>query len=267
MVLVESIADYRIVRSLRADGGPGLVVAERPSRVHFDDDLVAVKVFDGGHDDDARRSFVKGLQVAAGISAPQMMPLLDAGQDGHLLFYAMPLCRRGSLGAPVGPLTEADIVEAVIDAAEAAHALHEAGHAHQAIKPHNILLRPRGAWLSDFGLARSLDETQTVTRAPSIETLEFLDPEVVNGDVRPSRATDVWSLGATLHFTLCGVGLYGELPGQPVAMMRRFLASSPAVSASVPARYRAVIETAFAADRRRRFSTAKAFADALRSVG
>ena len=58
-------------------------------------------------------------------------------------------------------------------------------------------------------------------------SVEFLDPELLAG-ARPSRRTEVWALGATVHRALAGTGLYGELPdAQPLLAIRRVLSSQP----------------------------------------
>jgi len=105
-------------------------------------------------------------------------------------------------------------------AALAVHALHEAGLAHGDVKPGNVMLHEGGGKLSDLGLA---PET----------SVEFLDPGLLLGEP-PSRSTDIWALGATLHRALSGAGLYGELPeGQPLLAIRRVQSSRPELHPSL----------------------------------
>ena len=89
-------------------------------------------------------------------------------------------------------------------APRATHALHEAGIAHRDIKPANVLLYPGGAKLADLGLSHVL--------RPGV-TIGYLDPCLIRGD-RPSRASDIFSLGATLHYAVAGEGLYGAVAGE-----------------------------------------------------
>jgi hypothetical protein len=57
--------------------------------------------------------------------------------------------------------------------------------------------------------------------------VEFLDPALLRGE-RPSRATEVFSLGATLHRALTGTGLYGELPdAEPLLAIRKVMNTQP----------------------------------------
>jgi len=117
----------------------------------------------------------------------------------------------GSLAHPAEPVTEQVALTAVAHAARATHALHEAGIAHGDIKPGNILLHAEGGKLADLGLSRALTPGLTVTGLGSRTSVEFIDPAVMRGD-SPSRASDVYSLGATLHWALSGASLFGMLP-------------------------------------------------------
>ena len=59
----------------------------------------------------------------------------------------------------------------------------------------------------------------------------YVDPCLLRGD-DPSRASDVFSLGATMHYALAGEGLYGRLPADdPVMAMRRVASHPPVISA------------------------------------
>jgi hypothetical protein len=66
-------------------------------------------------------------------------------------------------------------------------------------------------------------------------SVEYLDPALLRGE-RPSRATEVFALGATLHRALTGTGLYGELPdGEPLAAIRRVMSTEPVIAAGLTA--------------------------------
>ena len=148
------------------------------------------------------------------------------------------------------------------DAALAAHALHERGIAHRDIKPANILLADDGGRLSDLGLSQLLTPGMVVTGLGQIG-LEFTDPAIMLG-ASASRASDIWSLGASLHFAMTGVGVYGDLPSaEPLMLVRSILASTPAVSPGVPPAAAELIRRASTADLRRAPKTAAEVADRI----
>jgi serine/threonine protein kinase len=125
------------------------------------------------------------------------------------------------------------VLRAVTHAADALDALHEAGLAHGDVKPANILLTDEGGKLSDLGLARFLNPGVTLTGMAGAASVEYLDPALLQGE-RPSRATEVYALGATLHRALTGRGLYGELPdGDPLLAIRRVMRTQPTLAAGL----------------------------------
>ena len=130
--------------------------------------------------------------------------MYDAVLEDNFL-YAMEYFPLGSLAAPARPLTRDDVLRAVEHAARAVHALHEAGLAHGDVKPGNVMLHEDGGKLSDLGLARVFNAGAALTGMAPETSVEFLDPSLLLGEP-PSRATDIWALGATLHRALSGTG-------------------------------------------------------------
>ena len=73
-----------------------------------------------------------------------------------------------------------------------------------------------------------------------------MDPALLAGDV-PSRATDIWSLGACLHVALTGQGVYGDIPdAQPLLAIRAALSTPPALSENLNRDERALIASCLA---------------------
>jgi hypothetical protein len=72
-----------------------------------------------------------------------------------------------------------------------------------------------------------------MTGMASAASVEYLDPALLQGE-RPSRATEVFALGATLNRALSGMGLYGELPdSEPLLAIRRVMSAAPHVADSL----------------------------------
>jgi len=254
------IADYRFVRTLGAGNHGVFYLAHRPERLHIDAEFVAVKVLSGSNSQDTFRRATRELAAFAAVRSPFLVTLYDAGQQGDDLYYSMEYLPEGSLADATGALRPAQVLIAVADAARAADALHEAGIAHNDIKPGNIMLRDGHAKLSDLGLSQLLTPGLTITGIGSTGSVEYLDPAIIRGEV-PGRATDIFALGATLHRALTGTGLYGDLPtNNTMLAMRRVLSHDPQISPNLPAGVRALISSAIDQDPAARPATAGEFA-------
>jgi eukaryotic-like serine/threonine-protein kinase len=240
------LADFRVVRVI-GDGNHGrFYLARPPDRLGIDDEYVAVKVFAGQYSEEAFRRGTRELRAFAAVDSPYLARIYDAVLEDNFL-YAMEYFPLGSLAAPARPLTRDEVLRAVEHAARAAHDLHEAGLAHGDIKPANVMLHEQGAKLSDLGLARVFATGAALTGMAPETSIEFLDPGLLRGDP-PSRASDIWALGATLHRALSGTGLYGELPeGQPLLAIRRVQSSAPTISPALARREADVVAACFAA--------------------
>ena len=262
----EGIADYRFVRFLGAGNHGVFYLAYRPERLQVDAEFVAVKVLSSSNSQDTFRRASRELAAFAAVRSPYLVTLYDAGQQGDELYYSMEYLPAGSLADAMGSLPPGQVFGAVADAARAADALHEAGLAHNDIKPGNVLLHDGHAKLSDLGLSQLLAPGLTITGMGSAGSVEFLDPAVIRGEM-PGRATDIFSLGATLHRALTGTGLYGDLPaGNTMLAMRRVLSHDPEISPSLPADVRAVIASATGPDPAARPATAGELAERIEAL-
>ena len=128
------------------------------------------------------------------------------------------------------PISPVEALRAVACAARAAHDLHEAGIVHRDINPDNVLLADDGGRLADLGLAQVLQPGVAVTGIGRVESVEYIDPVVLGGG-QPSRLTDVYGIGMTLHRAISGEGMFGQIAAdQPMMAMRAVLSRSPSPS-------------------------------------
>jgi serine/threonine protein kinase len=263
---IEEIADYRFVRWLGVGNHGNFYLAETPARLQLDVELVVVKVLDGATSNDGFRRATRELRVFASIESPYLVTLFDAGQDGNSFFYAMEYFPMGSLASPSRPVDRREALHAVVDAARAAHALHEVGVAHRDIKPDNIELHGGGAKLSDLGMAQLLTPGLTVTGMGPIDSVEFIDPDLIRGG-RASRATDIWSLGVVTHRALTGRGVYGDLPSDdPLLALRRVLVATPVLDPSLSTAEAELVSSCLAPDPGDRPATAEDVAKRLEEL-
>lgn len=257
----QMLADFRVVRVLGEGNHGKFYLARPPARLGLSAEFVAVKVFAGHCSEDAYRRGVRELRAFAAVDSPYLVTVYDAVLQDNFL-YAMEYFPLGSLAVPARPLERHEVLRAVEHAARAVHALHEAGLVHGDIKPGNVMLHADGAKLSDLGLARVFTSGAALTGMAPETSMEFVDPALLRGD-SPSRASDIWGLGATLHRALSGVGLYGEMPErQPLLAIRRVQSTLPVIDESLGAPEALVVQSCLAAGPER-LPTAEALAERL----
>jgi serine/threonine protein kinase len=259
------IADYELVRLLGEGNHGRYYLARPPARLGLAEEFVALKVFGDRVGEQAYDRGVRELRAFAAVRSEHLVRVFDAVLEDSFV-YAMEFFPLGSLGAPSRPLARAEVVNALEHAARATHALHEAGLAHADIKPANILLAETSdgvaGRLSDLGLARVLTPGTTLTGMGKASSVEFTDPDLLAG-ARPSRRTEVWALGATIHRALSGSGLYGELPdSQPLLAIRKVLSGRPQLSPALSPRETELVQGCLA-EGDNRLTTAAEVADRL----
>ena len=263
---MDRIGDYVFLRELGRGAHSQVYLARTPPRLGLAADTVAVKVMTltGSEGFDA---VVGELSLVAALRSPQLVPLYDVGMDAGVVFYAMRHEPAGSLAAPARKLTRGDRLLAIARAARGAHEMHEAGVAHRGIGPTNILLDQAGPVLAEPAVGHLLTHGHTLSGlGAGADRLEFVDPEIMRG--RPAgRASDIWSLGVTLHLVLTGHGLFPALvSADPFTAVRIYLRSQPEPGQDLADRERAVLVTALHPDPTRRYRTAGEFADAVEEV-
>ncbi len=139
--------------------------------------------------------FQREARAAALVSHPNLVTVFDTGIDDEGPFLVMEYVDAPSLAD-----TSVDVDPATVGAeiAAALAALHAAGIIHRDVKPANILMSAAGAQLTDFGIARSIDETAGLTQAGmTFATPAYAAPEVLAHGAH-SESSDVYSLAAIL---------------------------------------------------------------------
>ena len=174
---------------------------------------VALKVItaDRAGDPEFRERFTRESRMAAAIDHPNVVPVYAAGEDRGALYIVMRFVPGRDLHALIkddGPLPAPRAAAIVAQVAAALDVAHAAGLVHRDVKPANVLLAAGSgdhAYLSDFGLTRTLDPLEPLTDSGSwIGTVDFASPEQLAGERVDSRS-DVYSLGCVLYAALTGV--------------------------------------------------------------
>jgi hypothetical protein len=205
MTTPQSIGRYRIDGEL-GRGGMGVVYRaidpelERP---------VAVKLILLPPDaspalrDELEKRFRREAKAAAKIRHPGVVAIHDVGITSEGLFLVMELVEGGSLADRLhrGQFPDrATSLDLVARSADALAAAHRAGLVHRDVKPANIMMAPDGrVLLTDFGVARSLDEVSELTRTGMVVgSPAYMAPEQLQGAAVDGRA-DLFSLGVVLY--------------------------------------------------------------------
>jgi eukaryotic-like serine/threonine-protein kinase len=258
--------DYLLVRRLGEGSHGRSFLAEPPLRLGVSDEYVVVKVLHREVNEDDFTRATQHLAAVASVMSPYLARPLDVLRVDRAMGVVTEHVAGGSLDAPAKPIARRDVMQAVADAALGAHALHEAGIAHANITPSNILLGTRCAKLADASLLGVLDPGRTTAGTRAGDSVDLTDPSILLG-ARASRASDVWSLGATLHRLLTGQSLFGVVPdvGETEALRHVIVAPARLGGSLSPAEARVIAECV-AEDPVERPLTAEALATRLRSL-
>jgi TolB-like protein/tetratricopeptide (TPR) repeat protein/tRNA A-37 threonylcarbamoyl transferase component Bud32 len=226
------------------------------------------------------RRFHREITIAAQLQHPNILPLLDSGDEpGGFLWFAMPYVEGESLRSRIVREHQLPLPVALQIARDVAAALeyaHQRGVIHRDVKPENILLSADGhTLLADFGVARDAinfadtsAERRITETGVSVGTLEYMSPEQTAGQRDVDGRTDVYSLGCVLYEMLAGEPPFTG--ATPQALVARRLVERPlplrAVRDRIPASVERAVEVALARTPADRFGSAREFAEALESA-
>src|SRR6266581_4922014 len=156
--------------------------------------------------------FQREVLLAARLSHPHIVPLFEADEADELLFYVMEYAEGESLKdriAREGPLPTDEAIRIAAEVGDALQYAHESGVIHRDIKPGNILLSRGHAMVTDFGIAklieeRASDRASLTGGGMAVGTAEYMSPEQASGTARVDARSDVYALAAVLYEMLAG---------------------------------------------------------------
>ncbi|GHF48019.1 hypothetical protein FHX82_001366 [Amycolatopsis bartoniae] len=165
----------------------------------------------------ARKRSAREARIAARLQHRHAITVFDVADDDGMPVLVMEYLPSQSLAEVLnarGPLPPAEVARIGSQAAHALAAAHEAGIVHRDVKPGNILLGEDGtAKITDFGISRAADDGTLTGSGAFAGTPAFLAPEAARGE-KPTAASDVFSLGATLYAIVEGRFPYGDSENQ-----------------------------------------------------
>ncbi|MFE3001709.1 protein kinase [Nocardia sp. NPDC059246] len=221
------------------------------------DRTVAVKLLTCELEENRERFFREQRAMGRLTGHPNIVGVLEVGEtDTARPYLVMPYHPQGSLDARIrrdGPLSVEDVLRLGVKIAGALETAHRAEVLHRDVKPANILLTDYGPALTDFGIAHLAGSFRTATGAVT-GSPAFTAPEVLGGD-SPSRASDVYGLGATLFCALTGHAAFERRSGEQVVAQFLRITTQPVPDLrerGIPDDVCALIEAAMSRDARER---------------
>ena len=233
---------------------------------------VAIKVLreDVGVSVGAER-FLREIGIAARLSHPHIVPLIDSGEaEGHL-YYVSPFVPGGSLRDLMKREKQLILDEAIRITTEVGNGLdyaHRNGFVHRDVKPENILFADGHALLADFGIAHvTTDEAgEPLTKdGIALGTPEYMSPEQASGGNDIGISTDIYALGCVVYEMLAG---HPPFQGPTVlSTMARHITEKlkplRSVRPEVPSGVEVAVARALAKSASHRFSSVSEFTNAL----
>ena len=216
----------------------------------------------------ARQRFLREARSAARINHEHVVAIHGVDEFKGLPYLVMQYVAGGSLEQRLDFGPPPDLPELPRIGKETALGLaaaHEKGLIHRDVKPANILLEEGTGRvkLTDFGLARGLDDASVTQGGVIAGTPLYMAPEQACGEPLDHRA-DLFSLGSVLYTLCTGRPPFG--PGAPLAVLRRVAEEAPPapeVGARCPPWLAAVITKLHAREPGQRFGSAAEMAEVL----
>ena len=267
MVISEGqlLGNYRLLERLGAGGFAEVYLGEH---LHLHT-KAAIKVLHSRLDAEAIENFRVEAQKIAHLAHPHIVRVLDFGVADSTPFLVMDYASHGTLRQkhPSGTtLPLATIITYTTQIAAALQYIHQQRLIHCDVKPANMLIgQDEQILLSDFGIATTAHNTTSLVQLSPKGTAPYMAPEQLNG--KPHIASDQYALGIVVYEWLSGSrpfnGSMLELYSQHQTKIPPPL--YPAIPGVSPAMEQVVMK-ALAKSPQERFSSIRAFADALQQA-
>ncbi|MEW1842510.1 ABC transporter substrate-binding protein [Nonomuraea angiospora] len=254
-----SVGSYKVTGFLGEGGQGSVYLGVSPSG-----EQVAIKLLHARFADDeqAVRRFRREAEAARRVAEFCTARVLEVGAVDDQPFIVGEYVDGPSLQHQVtkeGPVQGPALMRLAITTATALVAIHGSGVVHRDFKPSNVLLGPDGPRVIDFGIARALDISQSLTTG-IVGTPAFMAPEQFLGEASP--ASDVFAWAGTMIFAATGRGAFGFGP-LPVVMHR--ILNLDADLNGVPPELAPLLWACLAKDARRRPTAEQLMRDLIRA--
>ncbi len=198
---------FRILRHI-AEGGMGTVYEAEDLKLG---DRIALKTIrsDIVADPRAIERFKREISLGKKVTHPNVCRIYDLGVDrwdngSEFLFLTMQFLSGETLAARIkrGPLPKEEALPLIEDMTAALSAAHQAEVIHRDFKSGNVMLVKGSertcAIVTDFGLARHVQDNQSISHAGMVGTVSYMAPEQIRGE-ELTPATDIYALGVVMY--------------------------------------------------------------------
>ena len=216
LVAGDSVGPYRVEGVLGVGGMGRVYRATAPGG-----EAVALKLVkaDLARDTVFRKRFDREARIAQRVSHPNLVPVLDTGEENGIPYLTQRFIQGGTLGDQIeklGPLSIETALRGVSEVAGALDALHANDLIHRDVKPANILVDEQGvSYITDFGLAKDTQGSLLTRPGQAVGSLDYMAPEQIRGE-EVTAATDVYALGCVMCECLSGAPPFADRQGMRV---------------------------------------------------
>lgn len=204
-------------------------------------------------------------KAAGRLSHPNIVTIYEVGQEGDRFFIAMEFLEGQTLRDALqsgGPLSIKTATDYMLQLCSALSYAHANGVIHRDIKPENAQVLPGGhIKLTDFGIARLMEEPSITQDGQVFGTPSYMSPEQVSGKSLDPRS-DIFSLGVVLYEMVAGQKPFtGD---SVVTITYNIMHMEPPAPPGAPPYIAGIVRKAMAKEPDMRYSTVDAMADDLR---
>jgi serine/threonine protein kinase len=208
---------YRLIKRLGSGAFSEVWKAEDTKAGNL---TVAIKIYapDKGMDEDGIAIFSQEFSLVFNVSHQNLLKPTYFDECNGSPFLVLPFCENGSAMKLIGATpSEREVVHLLHDVAAGLEYLHRQNPPiiHQDVKPDNILIDSNGDYkLTDFGISMHIRSTlRRSVGKESAGTMAYMAPERFERNPAPIKASDIWSLGATVYEIINADAPFGELGG------------------------------------------------------
>lgn len=261
------IGGYEIV-ALIGIGGMGIVFKGFDATL---DRFVAIKIMQPhlAVSGAARQRFEREGRAAAAVISDFVLPIYAVSEWQGVPYLVMQYSAGTNLQKRLnlhGPLKLCEVLRIAMQTARGLAAAHSQGLVHRDVKPSNILLdgSVERAALTDFGLARSVDDASVTTTGLIAGTPQYMSPEQVRGG-RVDARSDLFSLGSTMYAMCTGHSPFRA--ESSYAVLHRIVGETPQsireINAEIPDWLEHIITKLLSKDSCQRYDSAEQVAELL----